>query len=159
MKHGLRGLLRCYIRYSMLQLKSKNTALEELIVGELIKEFSAICGTFRTGCVHSRPARGLCPQREGSSPHLPVPPRAVFVVSPLQALHENAVFWDIMPCGTCTNQCFGRTYNLHHHGEKVCKLLTDSVFFRSLLQSLVTANVSCHPDDGGDTFLRNVGSY
>jgi hypothetical protein len=36
--------------------------------------------------------------------------------------------------------------------------------FRSVIQLLVTANIVrsspiCHPDDGGDRFLRNVGSY
>jgi hypothetical protein len=41
---------------------------------------------------------------------------------------------------------------------------TLTVFLRSVSRLLVTANVvpftdSCHPDDGGDTFLRNVSSY
>jgi hypothetical protein len=46
-------------------------------------------------------------------------------------------------------------------GKLVSKL---AVFFRSLFRMLVTVNVpslpfSCHPENGGDTFLRNVGSY
>jgi hypothetical protein len=34
--------------------------------------------------------------------------------------------------------------------------------FRNVLRLLVTANVvrsSCHSDDGGNKFLRNVGTY
>jgi hypothetical protein len=35
-----------------------------------------------------------------------------------------------------------------------------STLVRSVLRALVTANVvPCHPDDGGATSLRNVGSY
>jgi hypothetical protein len=30
---------------------------------------------------------------------------------------KNAVFGDIMPCGSCKNRCFGGTYRLHHHGD------------------------------------------
>jgi hypothetical protein len=30
---------------------------------------------------------------------------------------KNAVFWDIMPCGSCKNQRFGGTYHLHQ-GDK-----------------------------------------
>jgi hypothetical protein len=45
--------------------------------------------------------------------------------------------------------------------EAFCEVI---VFLRSVLRLLVTANVpsfadSCHLDDGGDMFLRNVGSY
>jgi hypothetical protein len=36
--------------------------------------------------------------------------------------HKNAVFWDVMPCGSCKNRRSGGTY-------------------RSVLQLLVTANV------------------
>jgi hypothetical protein len=39
----------------------------------------------------------------------------------------------------------------------------NTVFLHSMLQLLVIANVprsdSCHPDDGGDMFLQNVGYY
>jgi hypothetical protein len=31
---------------------------------------------------------------------------------------KNAVFWDVTPCGSCKNQCFGGTYRLHHQGDK-----------------------------------------
>jgi hypothetical protein len=31
---------------------------------------------------------------------------------------ENAVFWDVTPCGYCENRCFRGTYHLHHQGGK-----------------------------------------
>jgi hypothetical protein len=31
---------------------------------------------------------------------------------------ENAVFWDVMPCGSCKSWCFGGTYHLHHQDDK-----------------------------------------
>jgi hypothetical protein len=31
---------------------------------------------------------------------------------------KNAVFWDLTPCGSCKNRCFGGTYRLHHRGRK-----------------------------------------
>jgi hypothetical protein len=30
---------------------------------------------------------------------------------------KNAVFWDVMPCGSCKNQHLGGTYHLHHQGD------------------------------------------
>jgi hypothetical protein len=45
--------------------------------------------------------------------------------------------WDMTPFGSCKNRRFGRTHRLR------CSQLADSM----------------HPDDGGDTFLRNVVSY
>jgi hypothetical protein len=37
---------------------------------------------------------------------------------------RNAIFWDVMPCGSCKNRHFKGMYRLHH-----------------VLQLLVTANV------------------
>jgi hypothetical protein len=55
---------------------------------------------------------------------------------------KSAVLWDITPCDSCTNR-------------RSCLC--------SVLRLLVTANIApsslIHPDDGYDTFLRNVGSY
>jgi hypothetical protein len=31
---------------------------------------------------------------------------------------KTAVFWDITPCGSYKNLCFGGTYHVHHHGDK-----------------------------------------
>jgi hypothetical protein len=69
---------------------------------------------------------------------------------------KNAVFWDVTPYGSCKNRLFGGTYRLHHQGDKY--------FFKAcfgcwLLLTLFLARRFYHPDDGGDKFLRNVGSY
>jgi hypothetical protein len=32
---------------------------------------------------------------------------------------KNAVFWDVTPCDSCKNRCFGRAYYLHHQGGKI----------------------------------------
>jgi hypothetical protein len=46
---------------------------------------------------------------------------------------KYAVFWDVTPRGSCKNRCFGRMYYIHNQ--------VYSVFFRSVLRLLVTANV------------------
>jgi hypothetical protein len=50
---------------------------------------------------------------------------------------ENAVFWDVTPCGSCKKRFFGGTYWLYHQGDRV--------FLRSVLRLLVTANVPSSP--------------
>jgi hypothetical protein len=35
----------------------------------------------------------------------------------LQANFKNAVFWDVMPCDSCKNRCFGGKFRLQHLGE------------------------------------------
>jgi hypothetical protein len=45
---------------------------------------------------------------------------------------KNAVFWDVMPCGSCKNRRFGGTYYLLHQGEKC---------FFAVFNLLVAANV------------------
>jgi hypothetical protein len=50
----------------------------------------------------------------------------VRTASKLEQLHllemsfyiKNAIFWDVMPCGSCKNQHFRGTYRLHHQGDK-----------------------------------------
>jgi hypothetical protein len=32
---------------------------------------------------------------------------------------KNAVFWDVAPCGSCENRCFGGMYFLHLQGRKI----------------------------------------
>jgi hypothetical protein len=66
------------------------------------------------------------------------------------AVAMKNVFWNVSQCGSCRNGRFGGAYRLH--------------LLRSVLESLAIANVfwfiDCfHPEDGGDTFLQNVGSY
>jgi hypothetical protein len=59
---------------------------------------------------------------------------------------KTGVFWDAMPCGSCKNRRFGGTYA--------------SVIRVTRIGELGTALTdSCHHDDGGAKFLRNVGSY
>jgi hypothetical protein len=53
---------------------------------------------------------------------------------------KNAVFWDLMPCGSCKNLHFGGMYRLHHQGDKNRRAM-NSVLLRSVLQLLVSANV------------------
>jgi hypothetical protein len=31
---------------------------------------------------------------------------------------KNGVFWDVTPCGSCKNRCFGGTWRLFHQGDK-----------------------------------------
>jgi hypothetical protein len=31
---------------------------------------------------------------------------------------KNAVFWDVMPCGSYEDQRFGGTYRLNHQGDR-----------------------------------------
>jgi hypothetical protein len=31
---------------------------------------------------------------------------------------QNAVFWDVTPCGSRENRRLGGMYHLHHHGDK-----------------------------------------
>jgi hypothetical protein len=40
---------------------------------------------------------------------------------------KNGVFWDVPPCGSCKNRCFGGTQRLLHQGDKNRLLVTASV--------------------------------
>jgi hypothetical protein len=35
---------------------------------------------------------------------------------------KNVVYWYVMACGSCKNQCFKRNYSLHHQGEEFSDL-------------------------------------
>jgi hypothetical protein len=48
---------------------------------------------------------------------------------------KKGVFWDVTPCGSCKNRCFGGTYRLLHQGDK------KYLFLRSVRRLLVTASV------------------
>jgi hypothetical protein len=56
---------------------------------------------------------------------------------------KNSVFWYVTPCGSCKNRRFGRTYRLHHEGDKNRRAGSNvsSNVSSSLLRLLVTANV------------------
>jgi hypothetical protein len=36
----------------------------------------------------------------------------------MAATMKNAVFWDVMPCGSCKNRRFGGTYHVHNQVNK-----------------------------------------
>jgi hypothetical protein len=55
----------------------------------------------------------------------------------MAVIMKNAIFWDMMPCGSSKNPRLGGTYRLHHQGEKNKR----------------ARNVSSNPDDGGETFF------
>jgi hypothetical protein len=76
---------------------------------------------------------------------------------------KTAVFWDVMPCGSCKNQCFGGTYLPHHQDERISELGTLAVtshwstlwraaFICSML-IIFTLMIEAN------TFLWNIGSY
>jgi hypothetical protein len=83
---------------------------------------------------------------------------------------KNAVFLDVAPCRSCVNRRFGGTYGLHLHGRKIreggtsvrrwlqAEFSTGSSVCSHLL-TLVPRSRILYPEDGGDTFLRNVGSH
>jgi hypothetical protein len=58
---------------------------------------------------------------------------------------KNVVVRDVAPCRSCVNRRFGGTCNLHLQSAATC-----SRWF--------LARGSFYPENGGDTFLRNVGS-
>jgi hypothetical protein len=53
---------------------------------------------------------------------------------------------NVAPCRYCVNRCFGGTYCLHFQGIKTCSRWFLTCGFLYL-------------EDGGDAFLRNVGSH
>jgi hypothetical protein len=58
---------------------------------------------------------------------------------------KNTVFWDVAPCRFCVNWRFGGKHHLHLQGRKIRERgISVGRFF--------------YAKDGGDTFLRNVGS-
>jgi hypothetical protein len=68
---------------------------------------------------------------------------------------KNAVFWDVGPCSYYVNRCFEETYRLHLQGRKIRERGTSvSTWPRWFL-----ARRFFYPEDGGDTFLRNVGLH
>jgi hypothetical protein len=72
---------------------------------------------------------------------------------------KNAVFWDVTPCGSCKNKRIGGTFRLHHQGDKNWRARNN---VNSNQRTKLAVEKYCvtytHPD-GGDTFLRNIGSY
>jgi hypothetical protein len=82
---------------------------------------------------------------------------------------KNAVYWDVTPFGSCEDRNFGGTPRHHHQGDKIGELrpMVTVTWKRITLRASVTSycyrcsqlDGSFHRDDGGDTCLRNVGTY
>jgi hypothetical protein len=64
---------------------------------------------------------------------------------------NNAVFRDVAPCRFCMNRRFGATYQFHIQGKK-------SPRAKNQREQVAADCGFFYPEDGGDTFLRNVGS-
>jgi hypothetical protein len=66
---------------------------------------------------------------------------------------KNAVFWNVAPCTSHVNRRFGGTYCFHLEDRIIHERGT------SRLLMLVPQSRIFYPEDGGDTFLRNIGSH
>jgi hypothetical protein len=54
---------------------------------------------------------------------------------------KNFVLWDAMPCGSCENRLFGRTYRLHHHEERISELI---MMMTLMMEATRTSETSIH---------------
>jgi hypothetical protein len=64
---------------------------------------------------------------------------------------KSIIFWDMTPCSTLSfNRRFGGTYRLHLQGRRIVQAACH-------LLARWFAELFLDPEDGGDTFLRNVG--
>jgi hypothetical protein len=68
---------------------------------------------------------------------------------------HNAVFLDVMLCGSCENRRFGGMYCLHHRVTRIGEIGTMS----AVTNKRNTLADSCHPYYVGNISLRNVDSY
>jgi hypothetical protein len=91
---------------------------------------------------------------------------------------EIAIFWDLAQCSPNMNRCFGGMYHLHFQGRKsaepmgtgehpfllpsgpyITVIPTDSSFCLAICSHWFLIRLIFDHEDGGDMFLRNVGSY
>jgi hypothetical protein len=71
---------------------------------------------------------------------------------------KNAVFWDLALYISCANRRFGGTYRLHLQGRKIHEGGTSvSRSSAANCSRWFLARGFFYPENGGDTFLRNVG--
>jgi hypothetical protein len=68
---------------------------------------------------------------------------------------KNAVFWNVRPCGSCKNT-FRMNVSSLLRGTGISDLGTTLVVVSN---GRTQRRNTCHPEDGGATFLRNIGSY
>jgi hypothetical protein len=55
---------------------------------------------------------------------------------------KNAIFWDVTPCGSCRNQCFGSMLQL---------LVTDNILFTLMMEAIRSSEIS--------VLIRAAGCY
>jgi hypothetical protein len=78
---------------------------------------------------------------------------------------NNAVLWDVVQCGSHKNRCFGGTCGLHFQGRKKIHKWRKQPFANrqtTVCYQIANTFFVCrffYPEDGGNTFLWNVGSY
>jgi hypothetical protein len=73
---------------------------------------------------------------------------------------KNAIFWDVTLCGSCKDRLSEELSASFVSVTRIGELGTTLAVTRNrrtLRCSEFTD--SCHPDEGGAKFLRNVGSY
>jgi hypothetical protein len=77
---------------------------------------------------------------------------------------KNTVCWDVAPCKYFVKRRFGGTYRLHLQGRSNPRAMNQREQIAVQLYSLQlsvhvgSSLVDCfYPEEGGDTFLRNVG--
>jgi hypothetical protein len=68
---------------------------------------------------------------------------------------KNTIFWDVTPCGSCNIWRFERLTSIVRV-KRICELGT-TLAVTSKWNA--PKRNTCHPDDGGNNFLRNVGSH
>jgi hypothetical protein len=77
------------------------------------------------------------------------------------------IFWEMTPCGSYKNRRFGGSYRLHLQDVRVQASTERVVSSYDIIGVAVYTRVYhslcllvlVHPEDGGDTILRTVGSY
>jgi hypothetical protein len=69
---------------------------------------------------------------------------------------KSIIFWDVTPCSLLRcNRRFGETYRLYLQGRRKFQQEPAS---KQVASILLLAEIFFDPEDGGDMFLRNVGS-
>jgi hypothetical protein len=65
------------------------------------------------------------------------------------ATMNNAVFWDVASCSSCVNQHFASIFSVQKSALQTAATCSRWFLVRGFF----------YPEDGGDTFLQNVGSH
>jgi hypothetical protein len=72
---------------------------------------------------------------------------------------KSIFFWVMTPCSALSGtRRFGRTYRLHLQGRRIVQQTSEQAGGKQKLARWF-AELFFNPEDGGDTFLRNVGYH